>query len=51
MAIATDRAGALVQTTNDLEQPGFIFSDAVRKFEPGSMGIGDYSKAIVSVGL
>src|SRR5215472_11407612 len=30
MAIATDRAGALGQTTNDLEQAGLIFNDAVR---------------------
>src|ERR1700759_1696047 len=30
MAIATDRAGALAQTTNDLEQAGLIFNDAVR---------------------
>ncbi len=30
MAIATDRAGALSQTTNDLEQAGLIFNDAVR---------------------
>jgi hypothetical protein len=29
-AIATDRAGALGQTTNDLEQAGLIFNDAVR---------------------
>src|SRR5271163_511705 len=30
MAIATDRATALGQTTNDLEQAGLIFNDAVR---------------------
>ncbi|HUI96886.1 MAG TPA: hypothetical protein VLX44_14095, partial [Xanthobacteraceae bacterium] len=30
MAIATDRAGALGQDTNDLEQAGLIFNDAVR---------------------
>src|SRR6516165_794469 len=30
MAIATDRAGALGQTTSDLEQAGLIFNDAVR---------------------
>jgi len=30
MAIATDRAGALGQTTNDLEQAGLVFNDAVR---------------------
>jgi len=36
-----------------LEQAGLIFNDAVRLsiFEPGSMGSGGYSKAIVSVGL
>ena len=30
MAIATDRATALSQTTNDLEEAGLIFNDAVR---------------------
>src|SRR6516165_546545 len=30
MAIATDRAGALGATSNDLEQAGIIFNDAVR---------------------
>ena len=30
MAIATDRAGALAQTTNDIGQAGLIFNDAVR---------------------
>jgi trimeric autotransporter adhesin len=35
MAIATDRAGALAQTTNDLEQAGLIFNDAVRLSDGG----------------
>jgi hypothetical protein len=35
MAIATDRAGALGQTTNDLEQAGLIFNDAVRLSDGG----------------
>ena len=35
MAIATDRAGALGQTTGDLEQAGLIFNDAVRLSDGG----------------
>ncbi|HLH92173.1 MAG TPA: hypothetical protein VKX28_27410 [Xanthobacteraceae bacterium] len=35
MAIASDRATALGQTTNDLEQAGLIFNDAVRLSDGG----------------
>ena len=35
MAIATDRATALGQTTDDLEQAGLIFNDAVRLSDGG----------------